>query len=66
MIFGLKNRGVINTQPAIGRQMKQIVDYKQNFRDVFGTDWRFWAMPCAPAGDQPALDGYNWHMRSRD
>ena len=52
IVFGIRNRGIINTgQPVAGRQMKQLVDYKQNISDTMGYDWRFWAAPCAPSGD---------------
>mmetsp|Transcript_1762 Transcript_1762/g.2702 ORF Transcript_1762/g.2702 Transcript_1762/m.2702 type:complete len:111 (-) Transcript_1762:106-438(-) len=51
LMFGVRNRGVVPSAPAASRQMKQVVDYKQNISDVMGYDWRFWASPCTPAAD---------------
>jgi len=66
MMFGVRQRGIVPSKPDASRQMKLVVDYRQNWSDVMGKDWRYWGMPLTASYNQPALDGWNWHLRQRE
>lgn len=66
MMFGVRRRGVVPSKPDACRQMKQVVDYKRNWADVMGNDWKYWAIPCSSSESSVSHDGINWHLRQRD
>ena len=56
---------IINTQNnaptnVINNQMKEVDNRWLNAVDTMGTNCKQWFMPW---GDNPACDGFNWHMR---
>lgn len=70
LVFGSATRpglGKVKRQkdddPAL-RQMKEVTCYELNFMDAMGSDWHYWFLPFAPQGDQPSIDGINWHMKT--
>jgi len=52
-----------NAAQTSNNQMKEVSHLWANWCDAMGSDWRYWTMPWAPEGDQPACDGINWHIK---